>query len=388
MLIRIRIASAHGVPHVTFGMGYRASSAVLNVKPIGEAYIRGTAEAPDTIELRVRMEEVPVFLSGKPKFRGQMISVVNNSISSDVLLDSIDVIYPAPPAEGEHPILATRTESMTDAEFAAVTLRKFVPKAYRRPVTENEFEQLMHLYQQLQERRPDGLEALRDTLAVVLSSPHFLYLTEPRDDDDSRKLNAHELATRLFYFLSSTMPDAPLREFANSGELLNPEVLKSETERLLNDSRIDRFVRNFTYQWLDMSALDRVAIDPEIYKVWDVDLKRDVAEETYAFVRHVLENDISALAFLQSDFVMLNDRMAAFYGFPKVEGSRFRAVSNAAQPIRSGLTGQASFLAGNSTGIESHPIKRGVWITRQLLNDPPPPPPPNVPELDESQLKA
>jgi hypothetical protein len=174
---------------------------------------------------------------------------------------------------------------------------------------------------------------------------------------------------------------------ADTGALTEPETLKVETNRLLSDNRINEFVRNFTYQWLDMAALDRVAIDPSKYAQWDADLKRDAAEETYAFFRHVLQHNISALNFLKSDFAMLNDRMADFYGFDAVQGSEFRAVSNVKQPMRSGLTGQASFLAGNSTGLDSHPIKRGVWITRQLLNDPPPPPPPNVPELDESQLK-
>ena len=387
MLIRIRIAAANGTPHVTFGMGYRASGAVLNVKPIADAYINGTCEQPQTIELRIRMEEVPVFLSGKPKFRGQMISVVNNSISSDVLLDSIEIIYPAPPLEGQHPILATREDSMTEIEFAAATLRKFVPKAYRRPVADNEIGELMNLYHELQQRRPDTLDALRDTLAVVLTSPHFLYIAEPRLESEPRKLTAHETATRISYFLWSTMPDKRLRELADNGELLNPETLRAETIRLLNDSQIEQFIRNFTYQWLDLGALDQVTIDPKKYQQWDADLKHDAAEETYAFMRHVFNQNISALAFLKSDFVMLNDRMAEFYGFEPLQGSVFRAVPNTANPLRSGVTGQASFLAGNSTGSDSHPIKRGVWITRQLFNDPPPPPPANVPELDESQLK-
>ena len=387
MLIRIKLTATDGRPHVTIGMGYRASGAVLNVKPIGEALLYSESHAPQTLEYRVRMEEVPVFLSGKPKFRGEMISVVNNSISSDVLLDSIEVVYPAPPRTGSHPILAERTENMTDAEFAMATLRKFVPRAFRRPVKEQEFSELLALYTELQQRRPDHQEALRDTLAVVLSSPHFLYVTEPRLDEQSRQLNAHELATRLSYFLWSTTPDEQLRSLADTGALTEPETLKVETNRLLSDNRINEFVRNFTYQWLDMAALDRVAIDPSKYAQWDADLKRDAAEETYAFFRHVLQHNISALNFLKSDFAMLNDRMADFYGFDAVQGSEFRAVSNVKQPMRSGLTGQASFLAGNSTGLDSHPIKRGVWITRQLLNDPPPPPPPNVPELDESQLK-
>lgn len=387
MLIRIRLATENESPHVTFGMGYRASGAVLNVKPIGDAFIHGTADSPQTIEFRVHMEEVPVFLSGKAKFRGQLISIVNNSISSPVLLDSIDVIYPAPPRDAAHPILASRGEDMTDAEFAAATLRQFVPKAYRRPVSDDEIAELMALYHQLQQRRPDSLEALRDTLAVVLTSPHFLYLAEPRLDSESRTLNNHELAARLSYFLWSTMPDSQLRELADSGDLLNPETLEQEALRLLNSPQIDQFIRHFTYQWLDMSALERVAVDPDVYPQWDIDMQHDMAEETYAFVRHVLENDLSALSFLKSDFIMLNDRMAALYGFAPIQGSEFRAVSNSATPIRSGLTGQASFLTGNSTGIDSHPIKRGVWITRQLLNDPPPPPPPNVPELDESQLE-
>ncbi|MEK6233961.1 MAG: DUF1588 domain-containing protein, partial [Planctomycetales bacterium] len=128
------------------------------------------------------------------------------------------------------------------------------------------------------------------------------------------------------------------------------------------------------------------AVNPEHFPKYNDDLESDSAEETYSFFLHVLRNDLSATSFLDSDFVMLNDRMARHYGVEGVSGSQFRPVSSEEVPHRGGLLTQASILTANSNGVESHPIKRGVWLMRQLLNDPPPPPPPNVPLLEEEEL--
>ena len=200
MLIRIRLAAANGKPHVTIGMGYRASGAVLNVKPIGETLVNGSTDSPQVFEYRIRMEEVPVFLSGKPKFRGeddfsgQQFNVLGCSARQHRGRFTLHLLRIL------HPVLAERAGGMTDGEFAEATLRKFVPLAYRRPVSEQEYHELMALYTELQQRRPDSMEALRDTLAVVLSSPHFLYVTEPRLESESRELNAYELGYQVILF--------------------------------------------------------------------------------------------------------------------------------------------------------------------------------------------
>ncbi|WP_197442914.1 DUF1592 domain-containing protein [Lignipirellula cremea] len=387
ILVRVRAAGGNGQPQMTVAMGYRASGAVLNLKPLGRRIVTGTADEPQTFEFRARMEALPVFLSGKDKFRGELVTVTNESITSDLLLDSVEVIYPAPQLLTAHQVLLDREAFVDETTFVEAVLRKFVPRAFRRPVAEAEIQRLLALHALMLQRSQNRQTALRDTLAVVLSSPQFLYLSEPRTEGDARTLNDHELASRLSYLLWSTMPDDELRQLADDGKLGDPQVLSVQVKRLLADERSERFVQNFVYQWLDLGGLGRVAVNPEHFPQYNDDLQRDSAEETYAFFRHVLRHDLPALEFLDSRFVMLNDRMAKHYGVANVAGSQFRPLPNAAIPQRSGLLTQASILTANSNGVESHPIKRGVWLLRQLLNDPPPPPPPNVPQLEEATLE-
>jgi mono/diheme cytochrome c family protein len=375
LLVRVRATGGEGKAQMTVSMGYRSSETVLNLRPMGTVIVGDD----EIFEFRARMEDMPILLTGKDKFRAELIAVNNDSVSTPLLLDSVEIIYPAPKVSSIHPVLEETPEE---------TLRKFVPLAWRRPILESEIHGLLELYRKLSEteqnlpdapgRDPRSSAALRDTLAVVLSSPHFLYVTPPLVPGQENHLNDHELASRVSYFLWSTMPDAELRDLADCGELR--QHLSEQVDRMLADPKSQRFVRSFVYQWLDLNGLERVAINPENFPQYTSDLKADSAEETYAFFEHILRHDLPATQLLKSDFVMLNDRMAQHYGVPGVSGSNFRPLQ--APVHRGGLLTQASILTANANGVDSHPIKRGTWILRRLLDDPPPPPPPNVPMLN------
>lgn len=223
---------------------------------------------------------------------------------------------------------------------------------------------------------------MKETLAMALISPPFLYLVEPADDK-KRDLSDWELASRLSYFLWSTMPDQQLLDLAEAGQLSRPGVLSLQVERMLRDERSWRFYQHFTDQWLKLENTAQIAIDTGTYKGFQADLKEEMLQETRYFLRHLILNDLSALNLLDADFTMLNERLARHYGVAGVIGNTYRQVAMTDE-IRGGLLGQASVLMLGSTGKDSHPIRRAVWLRDRLLNDPPAPPPPDVPDLDET----
>ena len=216
---------------------------------------------------------------------------------------------------------------------------------------------------------------------MVLISPEFLYLVEP-SDSTKRTVNDWELASRLSYFLWSTMPDKRLFQLARKGTLHQPDILREEVARMIADPRAWQFVKQFTEQWLDVGAVDRVAVNPEYYPDFNNDLKQSMRGETLHFFAEILRKNLSALNFLDSEFVMVDEALANHYGLQGPRGSSFMRVALNPQDRRGGLLAHGSVLLGNSTGEDSHPVKRAVWIRERLLDDPPSDPPPNVPNLD------
>ena len=179
------------------------------------------------------------------------------------------------------------------------------------------------------------------------------------------------------------MPDAALFEAASNGELRAPKKLATQIDRMLAHEKSWQFVEQFTNQWLDLASVDRVAVNPDYYADWDDIIKPSMQAETRHFFAEILRHDLSALNFIDSDFAMLNEPMARHYGIKNgPRGNAFERVTLPADSPRGGLMTQASVLLGNSTGEDSHPILRAVWIRERLLNDPPAPPPPNVPPLE------
>ncbi len=303
-----------------------------------------------------------------------------------IVIESLEFEGPVfaqwPPKHHTDILFSSPLREMDEAGYAREVLRRFLSRAFRRPVSETETETYSAYYEQLRVQT-DSLEvAMREALAMVLVSPDFLYLVEPVSPKGRRDLNDHELAARLSYFLTASMPDEELRAVADAGGLRKPDVLRRETRRLLKGEGVSQFMEQFTDQWLDLGAIDRVAINPEFYPEFDNDLKPEMRREAQAFFAEILRNDLSALSLLDSDFAVVNERLARHYGLKGPKGAAFERVALKPEDRRGGLLTQGAILLGNSTGADSHPIKRAVWLRERLLDDPPPPPPPNVPLPD------
>ena len=264
--------------------------------------------------------------------------------------------------------------------YTRAVLERFLARAFRRPATSSEVERYHGFWRAI---RPDSAtyeESVREVLIAVLCSPSFLFLAEPLVAPAEPELPQTALASRLSYFLWNAPPDERLRELAAEGRLR--ASLDEEVARLLDDARSQQFVRAFVSEWLRLDRLEGMTINPNEFPAFTRFVKRDLALETVHFVDHVLREDKSLFELVDSDFAMLNQNLAEFYGVEGVEGIAFRAVELPRELGRGGLMSQGSFLAGHSDGNEPHPIKRAVWVKEKLLGQPPLPPPPNVPDLD------
>jgi mono/diheme cytochrome c family protein len=313
----------------------------------------------------------------------------------ELFIDWVEVegpIYDAwPPSSHTRILIESPNRDVDEAAYARDVLSHFMPRAFRRPLREGEVEPYFALFRQIRAEKPNFEEAIKVPLSAVLASPHFLYLVE---ESESRQLDDYELASRLSCFLWSSMPDAELLELAQSGRLSDPTTLRTQVDRMLADEKSTALVKNFSGQWL---GLREVGVNPparDIYSRYDDHLETSMRGESEAFFAHILHNDRSALEFLKSDYVTINERLARLYEIPGVEGDHFRPVGVPAGVPRGGLVTQASILSITSNGTRTSPVWRGAWILENLLDDPPPPPPPNagdipagVPGLDKATVR-
>ena len=248
----------------------------------------------------------------------------------------------------------------------------------------------MKLYD-LAEQQGDPFEkAIRLPMKAVLCSPHFLYRIEedPKNPDDVRTINDFEFATRLSYFLWSTMPDEELFKLAAKGELRKPGVLEAQVKRMLKDPKAKALSENFAGQWLQLRNLKNVAPDKGYFPDWDDNLRAAMAREAELYFESVVQNDRSILEFLDSDYAFVNGRLARHYGIPDVNGLDFRKVK-LPDGRRGGVVTMASTLTVTSNPTRTSPVKRGKWILENILGTPPPPPAPDAGELPPTgQLKG
>jgi mono/diheme cytochrome c family protein len=306
----------------------------------------------------------------------------------EIAVDSLEFETPhheSWPPESHRRLIGKKPELTSETGHARRQLKAFIQLAFRRPARPPEIEQFGMIFDQIRAVSDSFEAAMREVYAAVLISPHFLYVVETRHPDakDSQALSDFELASRLSYFLWSTMPDQRLFKLASQGRLGEPAVLQREVTRMLADQRSDQLAEHFAEQWFDLGALDRVAVNPEFYPDFDNDLKADMRAETTGFFRHLLRNQQSCLDLIDSDWTMLNRALARHYGLtPLPRSSQIVRTSLPAGSRRGGVLGQGSFLVSQSSGEFAHPIKRAVWILDRLLDSAPPPPPPDVPNLD------
>jgi mono/diheme cytochrome c family protein len=265
-------------------------------------------------------------------------------------------------------------------------------RAYRRPVTAEDVDTPLEFYQAARERGGSFDAGIRAAVARILISPSFLYRIE-RDPatmrpGTTRRVSDVELASRLSFFLWSSIPDARLLTLAEAGRLREPGMLASEVKRMIADKRADSFVSNFVGQWLQLRNLES-KVRPDILDFPDFDdnVREGFRRETELLFDYILREDRSALELLSADYTFVNERLARHYGIPGVYGSRFRQVK-LTDPNRRGLLGHGSILSLTSVATRTSPVYRGKFILTTFLNTPPPPPLPNVPTLEESAKGA
>ncbi len=257
-------------------------------------------------------------------------------------------------------------------------LKEFATHAYRRPVEETEVERIMQVIRARRSAGRSSTQAYADGLKTVLCSPSFLYLEE----SDQPELSSFALASRLSYFLWSSMPDHQLLELAAADELRQPEVLRQQVERMLNDPKSDSLVEGFLDSWLALRELGATPPDRgEFQDFYHYDLDRAMRRETFLFTRHVIDESLALVNFLNSDFTFVNKPLARLYGLQPPSSSEFELV-RFQDPRRGGLLGQASILTLTANGIDTSPVVRGVWLLENILGTPPSPPPPDVEPLD------
>jgi mono/diheme cytochrome c family protein len=286
---------------------------------------------------------------------------------------------------------AANASAADESACARTVLSATARRAYRRPPTAAEIERLLTFYRD--GRRTGGTfdAGIENALAFVLVSPQFLYRFE-RDpelvpSDGVYRLTDLELASRLSFFVWSSIPDDQLLNLAVAGKLRNPGVLDQQVKRMLADERARALGANFAGQWLYLRNLKSLRPDEDVFPDFDDNLRQALQRETEMLFEHIVLEDKSVLDLLDADYTFLNERLARHYGVPNVYGNQYRRVA-VRDDYRRGLLGQASILTLNSYGNRTSPVTRGKYVLSNILGTPPPEPPENVPPLDEKPGKA
>jgi len=314
-------------------------------------------------------------------------------------IDQVSVTGPyAAKGGGDTPsrrrIFVCRPASQDKAEeekCAGTILSTIMRRAYRRPVAKAEVDESMNFYRKGRAAGDfDG--GITMALSAVLSNPAFLFRVEsdPKNVPAGGvyRISDLDLASRLSFFLWSSIPDDELLDVAVRGKLSQPEELDKQVRRMLADHRSFNLATNFAGQWLRLRNINAVVPASSLFRDFDDNLRQAFREETELFFDSILREDRSVLTFIKSDYTFLNERLAKHYGIPDIYGSRFRRVTLAPDSHRGGLLRQGSVLSVTSYATRTSPVLRGVLVLKNILGAPPPPPPPNVPALDESTVTA
>lgn len=266
---------------------------------------------------------------------------------------------------------------------ARTILTGLLPRVFRRSTEASEAEPYVALVQRALTEGATFENALRRGLKGLLCAPEFLFMEERLiSDSDTATIDDFALASRLSYFLWSSLPDRELLSLAEHNELHQPKILRTQVERMLADSKSDRFVENFTGQWLRLRDLDFTVPDPLLYPEYNQLLRQSMLQETHAFFREILDHDLSVQNFVDSEFAMLNQPLAEFYGIDGVKGLAIRRIPLPPDSVRGGVLTQASVLKVSADGTRTSPVLRGVWILKHFYGTPPQPPPPTVAAIE------
>jgi hypothetical protein len=371
----------------------------LDGKDVAQMDVKATEDAPGTYEVLVPIEKkehrlAVAFLNdyyepdaSDEKLRGDR----NLYVDMFEVQGPLEPRVPLPESHRRIIFESPNLEGTNRREAARKVFERFATRAFRRPVRNDEVDRLV-LFDDLARQNGERFErGIQLGVTAVLCSPNFLFHVEadnrPFKPDQARPLNHWEVASRLSYFLWSSMPDDELLRLAREGKLKYETVLEGQVRRMLKDARARALVENFAGQWLQLRVLRSFSPDPKLFPEFDEGLRNAMVRESELFFENVLAEDRSVLEFLDANHTFVNERLARHYGVPGVRGDEFRRVEFP-DGLRGGLITQASVLSVTSNPTRTSPVKRGKWVLEQVLGTPPPPAPPNVPELEaqEGQL--
>jgi mono/diheme cytochrome c family protein len=363
--------------------------------PAGNHNVRimNAVPGPNPEDRRSRSSEVPNAFTGlKSRVPWQMKFTDDDGkpIVPFLLVDFIEWDGPVlaswpTPAYGQ--VFFGGESAARDLAYARQVVARFAERAWRRPVRPVEVDRLVALVEKMQKRGDPFEAAVKTALLAVLNAKGFLYLEEGSTTAPSPHLTDWELASRLSYFLWSSMPDQRLFDLAREGKLHQPDILRAEARRMLANPKAAAFAESFPRQWLQLRKVGMFAPDKTLYPEYDEYLEKSMIAETTSYFREVLARNASLREFLDSDWTMLNERLAVHYGIAGVTGEELRRVSLTPEQHRGGLLTHASVLSLTSDGTRHRPVHRGVWVLESIVNKPPPPPPANVPALGTPSAK-
>lgn len=429
---RLRVKASGNFPpgfgevplRLVMGTSLRHDSGSGTYHEVGVVHLKNTPDKPGIYEFRGRIENIPIQPSSthRNKVRPSSITITAQNIFDNgemndhrksgfdaswsleaprVVLESLEFEAPVtdvwPPFHHSQILFESSLRDTKPDEYAHEVIERFMTKAFRRPVAADEVDHYHRIYK-IYASEFDTLEqAMRETLAVVLISPQFLYHTVI---DQAAATKHYELASRLSYFLWGSMPDAELFDLAAKGKLNDPAVIEAQTRRLLANERASGFVENFTAQWLSIAKMRTVNINRDLFprflytvhlgerrgqeQLFRPTIRDYMHQETVGFVGELIKTNASIMTIINSDFAYLNEPLAKHYGVGGVKGLKLRPVPVKAEHHLGGLLTQGSILVGNSTGSAPHPIYRAVWLREAILGDEVKPPPAEVPALSDS----
>ena len=431
---RIRIKAAAILPagfeqvplRLVMGSILRSDAGTGDYAPVGMVHLQNDPEHLQEFEFRGRIENHPIQVgevtaTGQqpPKMLLYAQNLFDNGELNDhrqsafdsawskqaprILLQSVEFEAPVadvwPPEHHTRILFASPLRESDPAAYVREVLKRFVSRAFRRPATEEEVQRYAKIFD-IFDAEFDSLEAaMRETLAMVLISPKFLYHTAS-EGADAASTRQYELACKLSYFLWGSMPDAELLSLAAAGRLDDPKEIEAQTRRLLADPRALDFIEDFTTQWPSIAKMKAVNINRDLFPrflylvhvgerkgqevLFRPPIRDYMHQETVGFVAELIQRNAGIHNLVDSDFAYLNEPLAAHYGVPGVRGLQLRPVPITPEQHLGGLLTQGSVLVGNSTGSAPHPIYRAVWLREAILGDEVKPPPAEVPALSDS----
>jgi mono/diheme cytochrome c family protein len=422
---RIRVQASAilppGIPAVPLrlimGHTIAINSSNQQVEPVGEAVeLSNNPDSPRVVEFTGRIENYPIArgVTHRQRILPDTLTITPQNLYDDgslnvggrdlemprIVINWMEFegpVFDAWPPKHHTDILFESPLRESDPEaYLASVLQAFASRAFRRPAESDEVQRYISIFKIVESSGASFEEAIRETLAMMLISPQFLYHTE----ENEKSSGQYELASRLSYFLWASMPDEELISLAGQGRLDEPGVIQAQVLRMLDDKRAEQFVRTFTLQWMSLAKSLTVPINKDLFPSflyyvpageragtempYRPTIRDYMIDETVGFIGELIKRNDPVLDIVDSDFAYINQPLAAHYGIEGVHGNTLRPVPITAEQRLGGLLTQGSVLIGNGTGSAPHPIYRAVWLREAILGDEVAPPPAEVPALSDS----